>query len=280
MNCPKCSNVYTEGAKFCKNCGYNLTNESVEKPTCPTCHKTFPVGAKFCDVHGTQLKLPNTTVRKCVVCGTTYGNEVTFCPKDGGSITSVSTPVSTASTSGYNQQQQQHLPPPQYTNNNNHSNRHNSNGYIKASLGNRFVASLLDSLIMIGLAIPAIIFYIAGIAELDSYRGSEESAIVYFLMAILLYLIPLVYSFIKDGIGNGQSWGKKAVGLMVVYLPDNSPCKYGQSAIRGLVSTLVGFIPFVGWLIEPIMVLASDDGRRLADKAANTQVIEIRDYKK
>ena len=38
--------------------------------------------------------------------------------------------------------------------------------------------------------------------------------------------------------------------------------------------TLLLIIPFVGWLIEPIMILASDDGRKLSDKGANTQVID------
>jgi uncharacterized RDD family membrane protein YckC len=89
-----------------------------------------------------------------------------------------------------------------------------------------------------------------------------------------LYFVPLVYAFIKDGLGEGQSWGKKAVGLMVVYLPNNSACSKGQSSLRCLIGSLLGIIPFIGWLIEPIMVLATEDGRRLADKVANTQVID------
>jgi uncharacterized RDD family membrane protein YckC len=144
--------------------------------------------------------------------------------------------------------------------------------YPKASLGNRFLAALLDGLIMTGLAIPAIIFYIIGIAMLSDY--DSDGAILMFVVAIFLYFIPLVYLFIKDGLGKGQSWGKKAVGLMVVHLPSNTPCTKGQSFLRSLIGLLINMIPFIGWLIEPIMVLATKDGRRLADQAANTQVID------
>jgi len=41
---------------------------------------------------------------------------------------------------------------------------------------------------------------------------------------------------------------------------------------------LVAIIPFVGWLIEPNMVLATEDGRKLGDKAANTQVIDKNNF--
>ncbi|MDD4118812.1 MAG: RDD family protein [Kiritimatiellae bacterium] len=109
--------------------------------------------------------------------------------------------------------------------------------------------------------------------RIEDYYNSEE-AIPLFIMAGFLYLIPLSYNFIKDGLGNGQSWGKKAVGLMVIHLSDKTPCSFGQSFLRNLILVLLGIIPIVGWLIEPIIVLASEDGRRLGDKAANTQVIE------
>lgn len=290
-NCPKCNNVYTEGTKFCKNCGCNLAQEATKKITCPTCNKVFPEGSKFCDIDGTPLTTPNKTIRKCVVCATEYSSDVKFCPKDGGSITTISSTTSNSQTppygytqnqnqgqhqNQYQQRQQQNLPP-NYGNNRN--NPYNNEQYYKASLGSRFGAYLLDLLITIGFAIPSIIFLFAGFAEIESYRGNDAAAGAYFILAALLYLIPLTYSFIKDGIGEGQSWGKKAVGIMVVHLPTNQPCNYGQSFTRNIVMTLLGFIPYVGWLIEPIVVMAAEDGRRLGDKAANTQVIEVRDYK-
>jgi uncharacterized RDD family membrane protein YckC len=37
-------------------------------------------------------------------------------------------------------------------------------------------------------------------------------------------------------------------------------------------------IPILGQLVEPITVLTSDDGRRLGDRAAGTQVVDVSTY--
>lgn len=149
---------------------------------------------------------------------------------------------------------------------------------LKADLVNRFFASLVDGLIALGFAIPSIIFYGIGLYRL--YNDIENDSILFFLIAGLLYLIPLTYSLIKDGLGKGQSWGKKPFEIKVVHLPDNTPCTFGQSFTRNIIMTLVTCIPYVGWLIEPVFVLATKDGRRLGDKAANTQVINVAKQKK
>ena len=248
--CPKCGTEFQSGTKFCQKCGCNLENEFIEKPICPKCFKNFPAGTKFCDIDGSKLTSPEKLIPKCVRCGKEYPTGTKFCPDDGGAV----------------------IPEALRYGNQIFSTTFNG-AYSKASLGNRFLASLLDGLIMTGLAIPAIIFYAIGMAQLGSYGGSDD-AIPFFIIAVFLYFIPLIYSFIKDGLGEGQSWGKKAVGLMVVYLPNNTHCTIGQSCLRRLIGGLLAIIPFIGWLIEPIMVLATEDGRRLADKAANTQVIE------
>jgi len=88
----------------------------------------------------------------------------------------------------------------------------------------------------------------------------------------------LIYNSIKDGLGQGQSWGKKKLDLMVVNLDNNTPCDKKKSFFRNFISGLVFIIPFVGWLIESIMVLVTEDGRKLGDKAANTQVIDKRNF--
>jgi uncharacterized protein (TIGR02145 family) len=103
------------------------------------------------------------------------------------------------------------------------------------------------------------------------------------VLALILYIIPLIYGFIKDGLGKGQSWGKRAMGLMVVHIPTNTPCTKGKSFVRWLISALLSGIPYVCYLtvwIEFILVLATKDGRRLADKVAKTQVIEAKLYQK
>ena len=136
--------------------------------------------------------------------------------------------------------------------------------YPKASLEKRFLALLLDELIFWGLAIPAMIIIMI-----------HNSPLPLIILADILLILSCIYRFIKDGLGKGQSWGKKAVGLMVVYLPNNTLCSIEKSCLRCLIGCLITTIPLFGWLIEPIMILVTQDGRRLADKVAGTQVIEI-----
>lgn len=254
--CPKCSSDFTNGTKFCQTCGCNLELEFIENPTCPKCKTTYPTNTKFCVNDGSKLFRPEDLIPKCIICNTAYSDDIKFCPRDGGEIKVILTrqfsqPISYPSDIYRNIQNQK---------------------YPKASLGNRFLASLLDGLISTGLSIPAILFFVAGLDKSKGYDNDAAPGL--FFMAFFFYLIPLSYNFIKDGLGQGQSWGKKALDIMVVNLDNNTPCDKGKSFFRNFISVLVAIIPFIGWLIEPIMVIATDDGRKLGDKAANTQVID------
>lgn len=229
------------------------TNNEQPELVCPKCKTTYPAGSIFCPRDGEKLITPNNLVYYCEKCGTQYSSDTKFCPKDGGAV------VCRVAGQHYSQ----HLD--------------TNNSFDKASLGARFIASLLDGLICGVLAIPAIILYAIGLSSVtynyDYYYHDYSKAGVFFIFAFILYLIPLIYTFIKDGLGNGQSWGKKAMGLRTIKVKDYSKCTKGASALRVLVSTLVSMIPLVGWFIEPIMVLTTSDGRRLADKAAGTMVV-------
>lgn len=255
LNCPKCHTEINFGTKFCQNCGYNFEYFFNEKPICPRCHKTFPPGSKFCDLDGTKLISSNNLKNRCINCGTIYSIDTKFCPADGGTME-----LNEIEHQTYN------IHPIHYSTNNGH--------YPKASLVSRFIASVFDSLISLFLSLPSIIFSLVGYSKLIHYKNDE--AISLFIFAAIVLLIPLTYSLIKDGFGNGQSWGKKAVGLMVIYLPINKPCSLGQSFLRNLIMGLVCLIPFIGLLVEPTIVLVSDEGRRFGDKVANTQVIDLK----
>jgi uncharacterized RDD family membrane protein YckC len=95
----------------------------------------------------------------------------------------------------------------------------------------------------------------------------------FYFIALITSIWAIWYAFTKDGRENGQSIGKKAMGLMVVNLNTNLPCTRGKSALRALL----WIIPYIS-LIDCIMVLVSDDGRRIGDYLANTQVIAVSSY--
>lgn len=254
-NCPKCHTPFEAGTKFCPNCGCNLEEEFIIDPICPVCRKTYPTGTVYCSEDGAKLVPPDKMVPRCVICGTVYDADTKFCPKDGGAVI----PEALRHTAGSAPAQQPGV-------------------LRKGSLGNRFVAYLLDSILTTGLSIPALIVYYMGIAHVDDLTSGYEAITfanlyIYIILGLLLYLIPLVYVFIKDGLRNGQSLGKRAMGLKVVNVDDRTDCTKATSALRALITILIVIVPIVGWIIEPIMVLATSDGRRLADKAAGTMVV-------
>ena len=151
--------------------------------------------------------------------------------------------------------------------------------YPRASRGMRFVAMLIDSVVM---AVPMGIVMALVVGSMPIPAGptpDPEWFGRFFGTMMLVILIGSVYSFLKDGLPGGRSLGKRAVGLMVVRLRTNTPCTYGASAMRALVMFALGLIPLAGPFIEPIMVLVAEDGRRLGDRAAETQVVALADYR-
>ncbi|WP_316815822.1 RDD family protein [Pedobacter nyackensis] len=148
--------------------------------------------------------------------------------------------------------------------------------YYKAQIGNRIAAALLDGLIFVGLTIPALIAFL--FAFISAYGNEEEAAIALCVLGAILTLIPLGFQLAKDGFGKGQSPGKKAMKLMVIDLETNMPCNKQKSFLRNIIVLLISLVPVIGSLIEPIMALATNDGRRLGDRAANTMVIDKNQY--
>jgi uncharacterized RDD family membrane protein YckC len=156
--------------------------------------------------------------------------------------------------------------------------------YPKGPLGARFLATVIDVLVGCAAFIPALLVAAWGLVEaFGSGSSSSNYGEPIFVVAMLLALAggiwSIYYGFAKDGRAGGASIGKAKMGLMVVRLADKRPCTPGQSALRVLTLIILNVIPAVGWLIEPVVVLAADDGRRLGDKAAGTQVIAVADYR-
>lgn len=197
----------------------------------------------------------------CPICKTSYPPDVKFCIHDGARLVNAENPAAQSEPQIYNpfeRKPEVGLP------------------YYKASAGNRFLALLLDSLIFSALLIPGAIA-LAG-AFIAAYGSDETLAIGLCILGVILIFVPLGFQLLKDGFGQGQSPGKKALKLMVIDLDTNTPCTRQKSFLRNIILLLAGLVPFIGSLIEPIMVLATKDGRRLGDRAANTMVIEKSEY--
>ncbi|MCB0307841.1 MAG: RDD family protein [Bdellovibrionales bacterium] len=99
-----------------------------------------------------------------------------------------------------------------------------------------------------------------------------------------------IYLLISDGLFEGQSIGKRIMGLRVVVLKSGTelhPCTYKESLIRNLPYALIlvlGSIPiiqifflllgFLFTIIESYFIWADDHGIRIGDIYAETQVVD------
>jgi uncharacterized RDD family membrane protein YckC len=146
--------------------------------------------------------------------------------------------------------------------------------FEKAPFGIRAGAALVDFLV----TVPALLIWTFIVLAYPT--ASTPFRLTMGLAGSLASIWALHYAFTKDGRPGGQSMGKKMMGLMVLHIESNLPCSPRQSALRNLVLILISIpVPPISWLIEPIVSLSTDGGRRLGDFAAGTQVIRRSDYR-
>jgi uncharacterized RDD family membrane protein YckC len=149
--------------------------------------------------------------------------------------------------------------------------------YEMAGIGSRFVASLLDHLILVT---GMVLVYCAVVALIPTLGAGaiisgDESGLsgLYFLIAVLV-LVEFVlfwgYFVLFETVWHGQTPGKRA-GKLRVIRRDGQPVHAGEVMVRNLVR-IVDFLPgFYG--IGLITMFIDKDARRLGDLAAGTIVV-------
>jgi len=165
-------------------------------------------------------------------------------------------------------------------------------GYPRAPWGKRLLAFLIDSLIS-GLVLTLLsLLFIYVLAMGLSYQqpqfleGLPEYVFYIWLAAVCCSFIWFnIYTLVRDTLWKGSSLGKHICGLMVINTQTNQPCDLIGSLIRnapGLLTVyLAYFIVFIGLLflaVEPVAAFTHQQGLRLGDRWAKTQVIEKQDY--
>lgn len=131
--------------------------------------------------------------------------------------------------------------------------------YAKANILNRFIAKFIDILIV--------------------------GALLKILPPIG-FLAGLTYLLIGDGLFDGRSIGKKIIGLRVVLSDKERGCSFKESIIRNLpfgIGYILFSIPWIGWIFpliiftfEGLLIIGSEEGTRIGDEIAKTQVVDDR----
>ncbi len=139
----------------------------------------------------------------------------------------------------------------------------------KADLMKRLVAAVIDGAISY---IPSFIPFIGALI------GS----------AYMLTKDAVVYELTQNEDFRNRSIGKKVMGLQVEVLGPETDVDWVISIKRNIplaIGSVIMIIPVIGWIIggilaiilgiiELVLVLTDESGRRLGDKFAETQVIE------
>ena len=129
--------------------------------------------------------------------------------------------------------------------------------YPKAQVLNRFIAKFIDVIIVI---------------------AAGE------IVAPVGWLAGLTYILIADGFSGGRSIGKRLIGLQTVIPRTQEASGFKESIIRNLpieLSYLFFPVPYIGWFaaaailtLEGLLIIGNDQGLRLGDDFANTQVLD------
>ena len=139
--------------------------------------------------------------------------------------------------------------------------------YELATLGDRILASIIDIVIISGMYL-IFLFLSESIADFGA-SAIPETVLIFFLPVCSF----LLYHFLSEVLGDGQSWGKKAVGIKVVRTDGREPSlsDYLLRTVFHLIDSLSSF-----GAVGAIFISSTAERRRLGDLTANTSVIRTK----
>ncbi|NME71399.1 RDD family protein [Flammeovirga aprica] len=231
----------------------------MEANNCPRCRTTYAHGAKFCQECGYNLEHELAGHQENYEYQENYNSSAN---NSNGGLSSIS-----LTKESYTEEEEVETP-------------QNEIDWValKAPFGDRFLAFVLDKLITLLIGIPSLVFFYLGFDKLiHTYHSNEHYP--FFFLAVVFLLAPLFYSLLKDGMGIGQSIGKKKCGLMVIDVYTQRPCSVGQSFRRNIVFIVLNILPGVGPFVELLLIIITENGQRLGDEGANTQVVKAESFK-
>jgi len=138
--------------------------------------------------------------------------------------------------------------------------------YEVADLGHRIGATLIDWFILTAYVVGVAVTY-----PLLVTSGDDESFAL--VMSTIVFLPLILYNLGCELFLNGQTIGKRTLGIRVVRLDGRQPTLGGY-----LMRWILGFVEIYLFMGIPAMIgiLMSDKGQRIGDRAAGTTVVRTR----
>jgi len=144
--------------------------------------------------------------------------------------------------------------------------------YRVAGLGSRFLAWLIDMLIIVGLLYVALVMAAAWEAAREGFGMA--------VALVLTFLVQWGYFVLFEWLWHGQTPGKRVVGIRVIDL-QGTGISFGQAALRNVLRVVDG-LPLLIPDLVPVMygigflvAACNSEQRRLGDLAAGTLVVFV-----
>lgn len=148
--------------------------------------------------------------------------------------------------------------------------------YELASLKDRFFAYFIDWLILGSMYLVLIVFILTLESLAISMLGEEVFEFIT-NPTLIGYFLPVgffvLYQLSSETLANGQSWGKKAMGIKVVRLDGKEPTMsdYLLRAVFHIIDTIIS-----AGILAALLISSSNKSQRLGDMTANTTVIKVK----
>ncbi len=155
-------------------------------------------------------------------------------------------------------------------------------GYEVVGIGNRFIAALVDSII---LALILTVMNIIGYVIIEAIGGPEailtslsddvdwQTGLAIALVTLVNFAIIWGYFILFEWLWQGQTPGKRWAKIRVVRL-DGNPVGLGEVVIRNLMR-IIDFLPS-SYALGFVVMFLNQHARRLGDFAAGTLVVKDR----
>ena len=146
-----------------------------------------------------------------------------------------------------------------------------------AGRGRRLAASLVDALIIMAITLPPA--WLTGYLMMvgDAKRGGDPVplgwTVGWLAAGILTYAVVQGFPLYRDG----QTWGKKLLGIRIVGLDGRIPGLLRLLVLRHFVGTAIAQVPLVGplYTVVDALFVFTHDRRCIHDLIARTRVVKV-----